>query len=239
MTNEIKQIDIFDTVFNFVEQYDPEIKNIKVYGVLDQDGKYKDPYFLITDIMRYMKLGQSNVFKYYKKFVPGKETIKKVIKLKNRLYECNMLTKYGLIRCISLCGNKETKSAVCFREFIYALFNAIDDGNTNMTPVLQSYENEMNSTEIQSELSQIDEYETGGIVYFIKNLNTNNIKIGRTHDDIEIRLSCLQVGNDCELVVVKTIECDSKTMEKELHLKFADYHIRGEWYKITEEQINF
>ena len=31
MTNEIKQIDIFDTVFNFVEQYDPEIKNIKLY----------------------------------------------------------------------------------------------------------------------------------------------------------------------------------------------------------------
>ena len=238
MTNEIKQIDIFDTVFNFVEQYDPEIKNIKVYGILDQDGKCKDPYFLAGNVFKFIGSNE-NTTRNIKKFVPGKETIKKVVKINNINRESNMLTKYGLIRCISLCGNKKTKSAICFREFIYALFDAIDDGNTNMTPVLQSYENEMNSTEIQSELSQIDEYETGGIVYFIKNLNTNNIKIGRTHGDIEIRLSCLQVGNDCELVVVKTIECDSKTMEKELHLKFADYHIRGEWYKITEEQINF
>lgn len=245
-TAEIEQINIYDTVFNFVEKYDPEIKNIKVYGVLDQDGKCQDPYFLATDVIRYIKgLNKKNSERDIKKFTE-KETIKKTVNIPqmlnkiliNKLVNCNMLTKYGLIRCIAICGNKETKASICFREFIYALFDAIENGNINMTPVLTSYHTEMNSVENQSELKKIDNDETGGIVYFIKNIITNNIKIGRTNDDIETRLSCLQTGNDCELVVIKTIECYSRIIEKELHTKFAEYHVRGEWYKITEEQIN-
>lgn len=89
----------------------------------------------------------------------------------------------------------------------------------------------MESTDIQDELKHIDADETGGIVYFIKNLTTNNIKIGRTHEDIEKRLSNLQIGNDCELAVVKTIECDSRVVEAQLGELFVEFHIRGKMSK--------
>lgn len=116
-----------------------------------------------------------------------------------------------MIRAVGLCKN--TKSAVAFREFIYCLFDALDAGHTYRDPVYSAFHTSMESTDIQDELKHIVADETGGIVYFIKNLTTNNIKIGRTHDDIEKRLSNLQTGNDCELTLVKTIQCDSRVVE--------------------------
>jgi len=99
----------------------------------------------------------------------------------------------------------------------------------------------MESTDIQDELKHIDADETGVIVYFIKNLTNNNIKIGRSHDDIEKHLSNLQIGNDCELAVVKTIECDSRVVEVN-YTKSSPSFIFGvncqkKWYNITKEQI--
>jgi hypothetical protein len=232
MTAEIKQINIFNTVFNFAEQYDPEIKNIKVYGILDQNGNCKEPYFRAGDVMKYFK--KSHTYRHYKIFKQEKEIVKRKVKGINR--KCNMFTKYGLIRCIALCGNVESKASVAFREFIYALFDAIDCGNVYIPSVIESYTNEMNSIDVQVELKSIDESEKNSVVYFIKNLTTNSIKIGYT-GNIEHRLSCLQTGNDCELKVIKTIKGNLQT-ETQLHNKFAEYHIRGEWYKISEEQIS-
>jgi hypothetical protein len=95
----------------------------------------------------------------------------------------------------------------------------------------------MNTPEIQEELKQVDKDLTGGIVYFIKDSQTGYIKIGRTDDDISTRLSQLQVGNPSELTLCKIIECDSRNMEKKLHERFADKHIRGEWFNISESEI--
>ena len=234
MSGEWKQINIFDTIFQFAEQYDPDIKNIKVYGILDENNHCSDPSFHAKDIFKYINIIND---KYYtKKFKNPKEIIKrKVTGVKGQV--CNLLTRHGMIRAVGLCKN--TKAAVAFREFIYCLFDALDAGHTYRDPVYSAFRTSMESTDIQDELKHIDADETGGIVYFIKNLTTNNIKIGRTHDDIEKRLSNLQIGNDCELAVVKTVECDSHVVEAKLHEKFAEFHIRGEWYNITEEQISF
>lgn len=253
---ELKQIDIFDTVFNFVEQYDPEIKKIKVYGILDENNRCKDPYFMAKDVLLYLKYlnknpnekaFENNFTRTFKVFKLNKEIIQRKVNINSKIertYNCKMLTKYGLIRCISFCGNTDTKASVAFREFIYALFDAVEDGNVFVDPVLNQFHNEMRSADVQAELKKIDEEETGGIVYFIKNITTNNIKIGRTNDDIEIRLSNLQTGNDCELKVIKTIDCNKKEsssveLEKVLHQQFAEYHVRGEWYSIDEAELKF
>lgn len=154
-----------------------------------------------------------------------------------------MLTKYGLIKCISFCKS-ETKASICLREFIYCLFDFIDDdtliepnGFSKKTHVLNSYKNEMNSDESKNQLSQIDEINNNNCVYFIKNVETNNTKIGRTND-INKRLCTLQTGNDCELKIDRIIKCDtyeeSCKLEKSLHIEFSACHIRGEWFKIKE-----
>ena len=52
-----------------------------------------------------------------------------------------------------------------------------------------------------------------------------------------VNLIFLQSGNDCELILLKTIECDSRVTEKQLHEKFSQYHVRGEWFNINIEQI--
>ena len=233
---EINRINIFDTIFSDISVHDPEIINIRVYGILDENKKCSDPLFLGADVMKYL-IKSTNKTYYFKKFKLEKEIVKRKIFNNNKDY-CNMLTLCGLIRAVAICGKNESKSSVAFRELIYCLFDKLkNDSLENQKIIFESYHAAMDSPDIQAELNQIHLDKTGGIVYFIKNKITNSIKIGRTNDDIETRLSQLQTGNDCELVVVKVIECNSRVVEAQLHEKFANYHIRGEWYKITEDMI--
>lgn len=233
---EINRINIFDTIFSGIALYDPEIINIRVYGILDENKKCNDPLFLGADVMKYL-VGSTNKRYYFKKFQPEREIVKRKIFDNNKDY-CNMLTLYGLIRAVAICGKNKSKSSIAFRELIYCLFNNLkNDSLETKTIIFDSYHANIDSPEIQAELTKIHLYKTGGIVYFIKNKTTNSIKIGRTNDDIETRLSQLQTCTDCELVVVKVIECNSRIVEAQLHEKFANYHIRGEWYNITEDMI--
>ena len=244
--SELKQIKINDTIFNLIEDYDEKIKEIRVYGILDKKDKCKNPLFIACDVLKYLgkeKIAFSRINKNFTK----KESYKVDILIKSKKYKgvknANMLTKYGLIRFISFCKS-ETKASICLREFIYCLFDFIDDdtliepnGFSKKTHVLNSYKNEMNSDESKNQLSQIDEINNNNCVYFIKNIETNNIKIGRTND-INKRLCTLQTGNDCELKIDRIIKCDtyeeSCKLEKSLHIEFSACHIRGEWFKIKE-----
>lgn len=236
---EINRINIFDTIFSDISVYDPEIINIKVYGILDENKKCNDPLFLGTDVIKYIKGSKKHSYVYFRKFQQEKEIVKRKVYGNgiNNL-DSNMLTLCGLIRAVAICGKNESKSSVAFRELIYCLFDKLkNDSLENQKIIFESYRAAMDSPDIQAELNQIHLDKTGGIVYFIKNKTTNNIKIGRTNDDIETRLSQLQTCNDCELVVLKVIECNSRIVEAQLHEKFANYHIRGEWYNITEDMI--
>jgi hypothetical protein len=241
---EIKQLTIFDTIFgDLIEKYDPNIASIKVYGVLDEHKKCTNPLFLVTDVCRYINSDTNNMTHFKNKFKKGTEIVlKKVLIEQNlkgggkmtKLTESNMLTKYGLIRAIAFCG-KETKAHICFRELIYKLFDHI----TESIETIEKYHSEMQSEEIQAELATV-EIEDPGLVYFIMNVETRRIKIGRT-TDIDTRLSALQVGNDCELAILRTIPCteqyNSEKLEKYIHDIFAKQHIRGEWFNLTDEQI--
>ena len=79
-TVEFNQVSIADTAFNFVEQCDLEIKNIKMYGVLNEDGKCEEPFFRVCDVIKYNgtlrnnRKAVENAFK--KKY--GVSTVKKV-----------------------------------------------------------------------------------------------------------------------------------------------------------------
>ena len=72
------------------------------------------------------------------------------------------------------------------------------------------------------------------MIYFIKNGDEDEVKIGYTGGESEIRLSQLQTGNPKKLKVLKIIE---GTVEDETKLKrrFAIYNIRGEWFRYSDE----
>jgi hypothetical protein len=70
------------------------------------------------------------------------------------------------------------------------------------------------------------------MIYFVGamlNGEPQAIKIGFTAKDHSDRVSSLQIGNHLELEALATIPGDMRT-ERELHARFAEHHLRGEWF---------
>ena len=77
-----------------------------------------------------------------------------------------------------------------------------------------------------------------GCVYFIKEKDTNNIKIGWCWK-LKRRISTLQVSNSKELILIKyELTQFPFEREQELHKIYKDNHIRGEWYNIINIDIS-
>ena len=81
-------------------------------------------------------------------------------------------------------------------------------------------------------------------VYLIYNENydiSDYVKIGKA-DDVELRLSGLQIGNPNKMKVAAVIECknssDARRLEKELHRKYSRLHVRGEWFHWSRDIVN-
>ena len=73
-------------------------------------------------------------------------------------------------------------------------------------------------------------------VYFLRNSGTEQVKIGRTKN-IDNRIKQLQTGNSGKLFYDFYIETsNSNLLEKTLHKKFSDKRIRGEWFKISQNE---
>lgn len=69
------------------------------------------------------------------------------------------------------------------------------------------------------------------MIYFIRAVESNAVKIGHTTgDDANARLSSLQVGYPGRLDLLATMPGDMAT-ERELHEQFAALSIRGEWFR--------
>lgn len=238
---ELTQIDISDTqyalIYERVGAYDNNIKSIRVFGILDENKQCKEPYFIMRDVIKYLKppVSDSSLQRMITRYSLN-YNIHEIVKKNINGVIHNMLTKYGLIR--SMIYAKDTPSGVAFRQFVYALFdNILTVSNADINDqITNSHTNFMNMPEVQEELKQVEN--NSEFVYFIKNTETNRFKIGRTKN-VEERLCQLQTGNDCPLVLYKIIPSEnSAELETSLHNKFADYHIRGEWFAISEEQIN-
>lgn len=77
-------------------------------------------------------------------------------------------------------------------------------------------------------------------IYFICELgNTNCFKIGKTENHPADRMDQLQTGNPRKLTLYKWIKIDNHDIAEEyLHVVFNEYHIRGEWFMVSTEQID-
>jgi hypothetical protein len=73
------------------------------------------------------------------------------------------------------------------------------------------------------------------VVYFIQSKETGAIKIG-TSTAPNSRLSALQSANGHELVLLGTTVAHS---EKELHQKFQEFRLKGEWFEPAPALIEF
>ena len=77
------------------------------------------------------------------------------------------------------------------------------------------------------------------MIYFIK--GGDFVKIGKSHSP-EKRIKELQTGNPYKLELLKTIkECSEGGYfnESDLHIKFKDHRVEGEWFRYTDEIENF
>ncbi len=73
-------------------------------------------------------------------------------------------------------------------------------------------------------------------VYFAHCEQAEAVKIGKAKK-ASSRLSELQVGNPMALCMVDVIEDESGRLEGLLHRWFRDKRIRGEWFKITPDDV--
>lgn len=96
-----------------------------------------------------------------------------------------------------------------------------------------SYLKIKHSEDKQKEISQIREY-----VYFISDLEEKTIKIGMSWNP-EIRRRTLQTKQKKQLKIIKSIETEDiyscREKEKELHNKFYQFNIGGEWFIFSPE----
>lgn len=79
---------------------------------------------------------------------------------------------------------------------------------------------------------------TEGFIYVIKSAKSR-YKIGRARN-VEHRLDCLQSGTPEKLkLILKVKTSNSCVLEKLCHRKFADKRIRGEWFKLTINDLKW
>lgn len=77
-----------------------------------------------------------------------------------------------------------------------------------------------------------------GFVYFIKNPEAGLVKIGRTRN-IDTRIHQLEWEYKSKLSLIKKIPTDNAVLlEKEMHERYSDFHIEGEWFELPEETIS-
>lgn len=76
-------------------------------------------------------------------------------------------------------------------------------------------------------------------VYFIKESSNHFVKIGQSNN-VEKRLNTVQTSSPAELSLeLKIPTFDSISGEKFFHKLFSDKHVRGEWYRIEENKLEF
>ena len=75
-------------------------------------------------------------------------------------------------------------------------------------------------------------------VCFIRYGKAGPIYIGATKDDPHRRLAALQRGTPCELRLLVSVPGDVAEIAA-LHERFAELHIRGEWFRAEQELLHF
>lgn len=93
-----------------------------------------------------------------------------------------------------------------------------------------------NKKEQERKIEQINS-KTGGYVYLLQS-PTKAYKIGRTRNP-DNRLETFSVKLPFEVEYTCVIRCDDMySLEKELHGRFADKRINGEWFNLSPEDVD-
>ena len=82
-----------------------------------------------------------------------------------------------------------------------------------------------------------------GLVYVLRQRNTNKFKIGWTEkkegqsikESVESRVAQLQTGNADPIDVVGYFKASSVRTEKAVHEKFEEVRLTGEWFRLTDK----
>jgi len=78
-----------------------------------------------------------------------------------------------------------------------------------------------------------------GYVYLVHCKGTTYYKIGISKIDYHLRLSGIQSGCPFELEMIYVIHSnDYRNLEKELHHKFRDKCVRGEWFDLDKASLD-
>lgn len=105
----------------------------------------------------------------------------------------------------------------------------------------KNYQNQMNYFENQLQhITRSYKKDKPGFCYIITDDNflmTNHYKIGMT-TDLKNRLSQLQTSTPYIISKVIILECDNpQDIEQELHERYAEKRIRGEWYQLSKKDL--
>jgi len=77
-----------------------------------------------------------------------------------------------------------------------------------------------------------------GTIYFIQSDLKNSIKIGYTAGNPEVRRKSLQTANPHQLKIIATMP-GKPEYEKDLHKRFAQYRLNGEWFECHPDILAF
>lgn len=111
---------------------------------------------------------------------------------------------------------------------IYRLQNEIDE----LKEFIDMQKEEIN--ELTKEKISVKQKIIDKKTYIIKDCNTNLYKIGCSIDPLK-REKTLQ----SEKPNIKIIKIFENYIEKELHIKYNDFRVRGEWFNLNNIQINY
>ena len=79
-----------------------------------------------------------------------------------------------------------------------------------------------------------------GYIYIINIKGTNFYKIGRSMNGGASRLKSMQTGMPYDLILIKNIKCENQCdVERGLHKQFKKYLVRGEWFELDIDLLNF
>lgn len=75
-------------------------------------------------------------------------------------------------------------------------------------------------------------------IYLISDKKTYYYKIGVSKNP-ETRLKQLQTGNQSKLTLNKKVLCENyNEVEQSLHNKYSMFRINGEWFELTDDDVN-
>lgn len=84
---------------------------------------------------------------------------------------------------------------------------------------------------VRGRLHVRDTTEIERVIYFIQDQDSLHVKIGFTSSDTpEGRLKAFQTGNSSRMVVLATMAGEMSD-EQELHARFCEYKVAGEWFR--------